>query len=318
MDLSIIIVNWNSKDFLRRCLDSIATEPHPFEWEVLVVDSGSRDGCDLMLKEEFPSVRFFQAENIGFARSNNLAFAQAKGEFVLFLNPDTEMAKGALDSMFSAIQRLPQAGVVGCKLLNTDGTIQSSCIKAFPSLLNQMLDTEFLQKLFPRAKLWGMAALHDAGESVAEVDVISGACMLLRRDIFKQLGMFTEAYFMYSEDVDLCFKSKAAGHKNYFVPKSVVVHHGGASSAQTTTSSFSSVLMLESRWRFFRRTRSEMYAWLYRIEMTLVCFSRIMLAVLSSPLGLIFNRFARWKQIIGKWYPRLRWTLGLEVWAKRL
>lgn len=315
--LSIIIVNWNSKDFLRRCLDSIIAQTASIDFELIVIDSGSFDGCETMLRECFPQVRFLENENnVGFARSNNLAFDLSVGDSVLFLNPDTELVGPAVNIIHAALQRLPDAGVVGARLLNSDRTIQTSCIKAFPNLINQVLDVELLQKLFPRARIWGMGPLFNNVSAPAEVDVVSGACMIMRRSVFQDVGKFSTHYFIYSEDVDLCLKTRVSGLKNYYIPDAVIVHHGGGCTAAKTATNFSSVMALESRWRFFSKTRSRFYAGLYRIAIAVVSTVRITLLLALLAVPAFRRRFApKCRAAVTKWWAGLRWTIGLESWV---
>ena len=180
------------------------------EFEIIVIDSASFDGCAEMLRKEFPQVRFIQSqENLGFAKSNNLAFRSATGESVLFLNPDTEIVGPAINVLHSALKMLPDAGVVGGRLLNSDGTVQTSCVQAFPTILNQLLNAESLRRRFPRSRLWGMAPLFDAGTKPKLVEAISGACVMLPRLLLEKIGVFSKDYFMYSEDIDLSYKVNA-------------------------------------------------------------------------------------------------------------
>jgi N-acetylglucosaminyl-diphospho-decaprenol L-rhamnosyltransferase len=138
-ELSIIIVNWNSKDFVRKCVQSIMANLMDFAFEIIVVDGASYDGCGEMLMREFPEVRFIQSDkNVGFARASNLGFEQSSGNCLLFLNPDTEVVGPAISILRTALLELDQAGIVGAKLLNTDGSVQTSCIQAFPTILNQL------------------------------------------------------------------------------------------------------------------------------------------------------------------------------------
>src|SRR5258708_473456 len=177
MDLSIIIVNWNSKDFLRGCLKSIRAHPPSRPYEIIVVDNGSFDGCGEMLAKEFPGTIFVQSEkNVGFARANNLGFEHASGEVVWFLNPDTEFLDGAGDALLHCLVNSPDAGILGARLLNTEGSLQTSCVQALPTVLNQTLDCEFLRRLFPHSSLWGMSPLWSATKPV-EVEGISGASL---------------------------------------------------------------------------------------------------------------------------------------------
>src|SRR5215204_3045030 len=162
-DVSVVIVNWNSREYLRKCLESIRAHAPAVCCEIVVIDSGSFDGCAEMLREQYPDVRFVQSDaNLGFAKANNRAFQESTADVVLFLNPDTELVGPAIDLMLDKLRSLPRAGIVGCKLLNADGTIQTSCIQSIPTILNQALNSEFLRSRWPRSPLWGMAPLYDA------------------------------------------------------------------------------------------------------------------------------------------------------------
>ena len=146
--LSILIVNWHSRDYLRRCLETVAATCADFAPQVIVVDGASFDGCDEMLSREFPAVKFIQSrENIGFGRSNNLGFAEVTTDAVLLLNPDTELRPGAVPRLMSVLDTMPQAGIVAGRLLNSDGALQTSCVQSFPTPLNQALDSGFLRNL---------------------------------------------------------------------------------------------------------------------------------------------------------------------------
>jgi GT2 family glycosyltransferase len=308
MNLSIIIVNWNSRDYLRRCLDSLRRHSPGTDREVIVVDGGSFDGCDRMLAEEFPEVRFIQSpDNVGFARANNLGFRHASGRHILFLNPDTEFHEDSPRILCERLDRLPGAGAVGCRLLNRDGTLQGSCVQSFPTPVNQMLDSEYLRSCFPRSRLWGTAALHAGGRDPAEVEAVSGACLLARRAGLERVGGFSEGYFMYGEDLDLCFKLRRAGEKVYYVPETSVTHFGGGSSA-SAAADFSTIMMRESVFRFMRWNRGEMAAWGYRLGMLASALIRL---IFIGPLLLFGRRVVRHgRGSLGKWYAVLRWSVG--------
>lgn len=318
MDLSIIIVNWNSKFYLKKCIDSILTSKTGIAFEIVVIDSASYDGSGEMLREIYPQVQFIQSDkNAGFAASNNAAFEIADGNFLLFLNPDTEVHDLSIEILYTQLYSLPEAGIVGAKLLNTDGTIQTSCVQAFPTITNQILDAEFLRGQFPYSRLWGTAALFRNSPLPSLVDAVSGACLMIKRAAFLEVGRFTMDYFMYSEDIDLCYKAKEAGWKTYYVPSAVVVHHGGGSSSQNSVNTFSSVMMLESRWRFFRNTSTLSYCWLYRVGIFLVSIMRLAILKITLPLFRIRGEGASAKAAAQKWSARLQWAIGLEKWERR-
>lgn len=313
--LSIIIVNWNSKDYLQKCIASILTNTFALEYEIIVVDSASYDGCGDMLQHFYPQVHFIQSErNVGFASANNLGAACAHGKVLLFLNPDTEVNAQAIEHLYRRHHQLQHAGVIGCRLINSDGTLQTSCVQPFPTIMNQILDAENLQRWFPRLGLWLSAATFEGVITPVQVEVVSGACMMIDRKVFDQVGEFSSDYFMYAEDIDLCYKITAAGYTNYYVPDVGIVHHGGGST-QHARSCFSNVMMRESVSRLLRKTRGNLYSLGYRLALSCVAVVRLALLVLYYPVALIRQRARKWVLTFNKWVAILRWGLWLENWA---
>jgi hypothetical protein len=318
MDLSVIIVNWNSFNYLRKCLRSIHVSTQGLSFEVIVIDNASYDGCGKMLAEEFPQMRFVQStENLGFARANNLGFEQCTGRNLLFLNPDTEVVGPALEGLVAALDSDPYLGMVGPKLLNSDLTVQTSCIQPFPTILNQLADFERLRLLSPKWKLWGMRPLFEDHQGrPVEVDAISGACIMIKREVFQRIGLFSTDYFMYAEDLDLCYKVRQAGGKVCYLGSASIIHHGGQSSKQKGDESFAAPLMREALLKFLQKTRGSTYAAIYRAAVLLVAILR--LAILGVALALPVPRVGkvsiRWS--LRKWYKVLRWSVGLEPWTK--
>jgi hypothetical protein len=317
MKLSIIIVNWHSKDWLRKCLLSVRGECTCTEIEIVVVDNASYDGAAEMIKQEFPEVAFIQSEkNLGFAKANNIGAKKSRGNVLLFLNPDTEIVGATLSILQSELQKLPTAGAVGARLLNSDRTVQTSCIQTFPTLLNQVLDADFLRARSPGLSLWGMRPLFSNDLVPSEVEVLSGAGIMVKKDVFEQVGMFSEQYFMYAEDLDLCFKIRKAGYKNYYIPSASIVHHGGGSS-QNSRTSFSAVMMRESIWRFLSRTKGRTYGIAYRIAMFASAAVRLVLLGVST-MPKLFCRDLPVRQALQKWAAILKWSIGLQTWARHL
>ena len=314
MNLSIIIVNWNSRLYLEKCISSIVSETCGLQYEIIVIDAGSFDGCDQMLRETFPQVRFIQSDkNIGFAKANNMAFRVSKGACLLFLNPDTELSGPAINVMYENLQRIPRAGAVGCKLLNSDRTVQTSCIQSMPTILNQLLDSEYLRAKWPKSVLWGISPLYESNAEPKVVEAIVGACVMLKRKVFEQVGLFSEDYFMYAEDIDLCYKIRQAGYTNYYIPDVTMIHHGGGSS-QAATSGFSAVMMRESVWRFFRKTHGRGYGMSYRAAMLFSAFFRLVLLLMLYPVQLANRRRPAWKASLQKWLAVFRWSLKQDKW----
>lgn len=306
MDLSIIIVNWNSVEFLKKCIASIRAETKAIKYEIIVIDSASFDGCEEMLRENFPEVVFIQSqENVGFAGANNRAFEHSCGGSVLFLNPDTEIEGSAINTLYNYLQKLPKAGALGCKLLNSDRSIQTSCIQSFPTILNQVLDSEFLRLRSPKSSLWGVAPLYEDKREPSVVDAVSGACIMMNRDLFEKIGKFSEDYFMYTEDIDLCYKIRQSGYLNYYLPEATIIHHGGGSS-QEAKSNFAVVMMRESMYKFLKKTKGDCYAWCYRMSMLFITLLRLSLLT-SNKLFKLSN-----KNSLQKWCAILQWSLRRE------
>jgi GT2 family glycosyltransferase len=318
-EVSIILVNWRSKDYVRACLRSIAAERRRDFYEALVVDNDSGDGCGAMLEDEFPEVRYIESTtNLGFARANNLAWAASRGRYILFLNPDTEVRADAIETLAGALDAHPEAGMAGARLLNSDGTLQTTCVTAVPNILNQTLNLKALRATFPRWGVWGMRALYRAATTPCAVEAISGACMMARREVVEQVGGFSTDYFMYAEDMDLCVKVAKAGHAILYVPEAIIVHHGGTSSSQRDESHFSSIATRESLVRFFTLHRGRGYAWASRACIALVCMLRLFLLALASPVALN-RRGARFlRRAWTKWAYILAWCIGWTGFRRQM
>lgn len=316
--LSIVIVNWNSCAFLRNCLKSIYASVGALTVEVIVVDNASYDGSKEMVEEEFPEIRFIQSStNLGFAKANNLGFTASRGRSLLFLNPDTEIVGTALATLESVLQSIPDAGIAGARLLNGDLSLQRSAVQAFPSIWNQVLDMERLRQWFPKAGLWGTRALLETGSPAMTVDAVSGACLIIKRQVFEQVNGFSPNYFMYSEDTDLCFKVMMAGFKSYYVRDARVIHYGGQSSAVSSEGDFASIMMRESLKRFFDVRRGSPRATLYQFAMALTALCRLFVIASVFVLSLGAYRKDGLRRAFVKWFRVFRWSVGLEAWAKK-
>lgn len=315
-DLSIIIVNWNSADYLRACLSTVYQHTRGISFEIIVVDNASPDDCETMLAAEFPEVVLIRsAENLGFARANNLGFQYAKSPMLLFLNPDTEVHDDVLTRMTLWLTEHPAFGAAGARLLNTDKTLQESCVQAFPTILNQVLDSALLRRHFPASRLWGMQALYRPSGTVEPVDAISGACFLTSRKSFEAAGQFTEDYFMYSDDLDLSYKINRAGFKVAFLGDCEVTHHGGKSS-ERQSGQFAAVLQRESMEQFFRMTRGRVYGILYRATMCAAALARVIAAGCLLLFGSLARKQSAGRSALKKWTAVLAWSFGLHSSAR--
>jgi GT2 family glycosyltransferase len=308
MKLSIVIVNWNSREFLRDCLLSVRSSGARHAPQVVVVDGGSFDGCGEMLAAEFPEVDFIQSQdNIGFGRCNNLGFSRVTGDLLLLLNPDTVLQEGALEALIDALETAPEAGMVGAHLLNSDGTLQLFGIHSLPTPLNCALDSDWI-----RRRWWNRKGPADTGPPVA-VEAVSGACILMRSDTFRQVGGFSPQYFMYGEDMDLAIKVTRLGLTIYYAPDARVVHHGGGSS-RSEFSRFPTIMIREAHWVYMRLNHGLGTACCYRGLMALAALLRCALLASLLPFGGHATRQTRGVALL-KWWTVLRWSLGLEKWA---
>lgn len=312
VDLSIIIVTWKSLDYLRACLASIYSTTKDIIYEIIVVDNASGDECARAIRAEFPEVVFIASpHNVGFAKANNLGFRHSCGETVLCLNPDTIVSDNVLARLVASLRSNESAGAAGARLLNSDGSLQTSCVQAYPTIWNQLLDSGFLRRLFPNWSIWGMKALFQGGQQPCAVDAVSGACIILKRDVFREVGGFTESYVMYVEDIDLCYKITRAGYSVLYLPDCEVVHHGGRSSAQQSLY-FVNLQQREALAQFFRGSRSWWYSSSYRAITIAAASLRIVLVILSYPMGPLVLRDSNRRQLLGKWFAVFRWAVGLS------
>ena len=313
-DLSVLIVNWNSREFLRKCLATIYATTHNLAFEVIVVDNASFDGAAEMVAAEFPEVRFIQSQtNLGFARANNLAFEHSRGKAVLLLNPDTEILGDAIPKMFSTLQALPDAGIVGCKLLNTDLSIQTPCIKRFPSILGEILSIEWLRLKWPGSRLWSIDPLFTDRPDPVRVDAVCGACQMIPREVFASVGGLSSKYFMYAEDIEISSAALSHGKKTYYLGSAKIIHHGGqSSSGKDRGNRWVSIMQKEAMWQFFRATRGNGYAARYRIAIALVSLFWLTAVILLSPALLVLRGSNGMVRIWRKWGGALQWAVGLE------
>jgi len=232
--LSVIIVNYNVKEFLQQALNSLQLALSAFTSEVFVVDNASSDGSVEMLRREFPDIKVIEnKENTGFAKANNQALRQARGEYITLLNPDTIVHENTFETLVAFMEKTPDAGMAGCKVLNPDGTIQLACRRSFPTPWIALTRLLGLSYLFPKNPLFGRYNLTYLPEDeVAAVEAISGSFMMLRRSALRDVGFLDETFFLYGEDLDWCFRVNESGWKIYYFPDAKIIHFKGESSKQ--------------------------------------------------------------------------------------
>lgn len=225
MDLSIIILNFNTKEITEKCVSSVFRYKPGVTFEVIVVDNGSSDGSDIFLEKlskrknrEFILIK--NKDNVGFSRGNNIGIKKASGEYILLLNSDTEVSLGAIDNLYNFAKERLDVGVVGARLLNSDGSVQPSVFK-FPTLMRTIIHYWFGKKVLDK--------YAPAGENATLVEALVGACFLITPIALKKVGLLNEAYFMYFEDLEYCRRVRRIGLMIYYLPSARVFHLHGQS-----------------------------------------------------------------------------------------
>jgi hypothetical protein len=289
-DVSVVIVNWNTRDILRNCLKSIYEQTGDVALEVIVIDNASSDGSAEMVRKNFPKVNLIEnSENRGFAAANNQGITIAEGRYVLLLNSDTIVLENAIDKTLSFADAHPEAAIVGCQVWDDSDTIQMTCFR-FPSVFNLFLSAFWLNKFFKHNRILGREWMLWWGrDSEREVDVISGSFMFVKRKAIEEVGLMDEDYFLYYEETDWCYRFARAGWKILFWPGAKILHwHGGRnSSKQESLRMF--VQFQKSLLIFFRKH----YGWLNCITARLLlimsfglrCCSWILVVSLKRLLG---------------------------------
>lgn len=279
MKLSIVIVNWNTREMVLGCLLSIYQNIAPqlqSRLETIVVDNCSTDGSRQAIRQKFPSARLIENDvNVGFARANNQAIEQSTGQYVLLLNPDTKVKPGALETMVDFLERHPGAGAVGARILNPDGSLQTSCYPA-PSVSRE------LWYLLHLDSIWSYATYRMdewAVDVPRAVDSLMGACLMLRSTALIEVGLLDGAFFMYSEEVDLCLRLRKAGWNLFWVPHAEVMHYGGQSTKQVATPMF--LQLYQSKIQYFRKHYRPPTVMAYKLVLLLASAVRLSLSPLT-------------------------------------
>jgi len=231
VDVSILVVSYNTREMTRACLQSVYEETKDCSFEVIVVDNASTDGSAEMIATEFPDATLLALdENLGFGRANNLAAESALGDYYLLLNSDTVVLDRAVDRLVEVARREPDPGVYGGRSIFADGSLNPQCCWGQPTLWSEFCLGIGLSALFPNTKLFNPRYLGRwQRDSRREVDIIAGSFLLMEASLWERLGGFDSRFFMYGEDVDLCLRARELGRTCLFTPESVIIHHGGGS-----------------------------------------------------------------------------------------
>ena len=241
MKLSIIIVNYNTYSLTKQTINSIIEKEHPFQYEILLVDNASSDGSIERLQEEFNNLISegilricINEANLGFAKANNIGIRVANGEYILLLNSDTVVKEDCLHKCLSQMEKNIDLGALGCKVVLPDGKLDHACKRGFPTPKASLY---YLLKLYKKdsIKYGQYDALHLREDEVGEVDCLMGAFMLMPKDALNKVGLLDEDFFMYGEDIDLCYRIKEGGYKILYYPKAQIIHYKGGSSKKKRT-----------------------------------------------------------------------------------
>lgn len=269
VDISVIIVSFNTCNILRRCLQTLLKKAGAVQFETIVVDNASQDDSADMVEREFPQVNLIRSPiNLGFAAANNLAFQQATGEFIVLLNSDAFLTEEALSLSLQLMRDNPNIGIGGARLIGRDNSWQPSA-RMFPNLLNHFLTLSGLAYKYPKSKFFGRFDRTWANPNLAaEVDWVPGAYSIIRHDVLKQVNYFDEKFFLYYEEVDLCRRVKQAGYAVWYFPDVMVVHIGGESSKtlrlnMSDSGSQISLWQMRSALIFYYKHYGTAYAWLW-------------------------------------------------------
>ncbi len=249
IDISIILVNWNTSRLLSMCISVLTEQLHELNYDLWVVDNASTDGSLSMLKESYPDVQVIaNLQNVGFAAANNQAMRETPGRYFLLINTDAFPRTGAIQALYSLAEKNKRAAIIGAHLLNSDGSFQGSFVK-FPNLWQEFLMLSGLGRIIYGP--WYPNQIPHPREQARIVDYVQGACLLVRREAYEAVGGFDERYFMYSEEVDWCFAMRKTGWEVWYQPDAIVTHIGGASSKDRMAQKEMDLYL--SRVRFFHK-----------------------------------------------------------------
>jgi len=303
VDLSIIIVNWNTKEYLLPCIDSILQKKGSIPMEIIVIDNGSRDRSGEEVKRQFPGIHLIEnGRNLGFAKAVNQGIRVSSGRYLLPLNPDTRLREGAIETLVSFMERHAEAGAAGAQLLNSDGSKQNS-IANFPSLATELLNKRLLRWLFP--KRYPGKERHYP--EPVEVNSVIGACIMVRRDALDRVGLLDEDYFLFLEETDWCYRMKKAGWKIYHVPQAEVFHFQGKSAE--TDRKRSRVEYFRSRYHFFKKNKGHLQWFILLAGLLIRLGFEVLFMAVASVVTLF--RVKNWRKKLSIYAYLFWWHLKL-------
>jgi len=284
IDISIVIVNYRVKEYIANLLKSLENAKSDFTLQTIIVDNNSKDDSVSYLKSRFPEVTYIEnTENVGFGKANNQAFQIAEGKYTLIINPDTLVSEETLQVMVNHMEQNPECGASGCKILNPDGTFAPESKRSVPTLRTAVSKVLGLNNLFPKSKIFGKYYLGWIGEDeAASVPVLSGSFMFWRTDVLKKLGGFDERFFMYGEDIDLCYRIQETDFHIDYVPTTSIIHYKGESTRKGDLKYVK--IFNKALYQFFDKHHSSKYSYLFRGLVFTAIWMRVLLSFLTSNL----------------------------------
>ncbi len=276
IDLSVIIVSYQSKNDLKRLLPSVFNSQSKYQYEIIVVDNGSRDGSVEWLKNSrSEDLKIIENQNTGFAHGNNLGIKQASGKYILLLNPDTELRADTLKIMLDFMEARLDVGISGCKVVKPDGKLDLACKRRFPNPWNSFLRLARLSN-----KNYNLLDKDENQET--EIDSVMGAFLLIRKSVIEKIGLLDEEFFMYGEDLDWCWRCKEAGFKVWYYPKTSIIHYKGSSSKKIPFKALK--WFHEAMWIFYQKHYKNRYPFFFSWLVWLGIYARFALLIFTNLL----------------------------------
>lgn len=310
--VSIIIVNWNARNYLMQCLASLSPEVCRYPMEIIVVDNASSDGSPECVESEYPDVKLIRnKENLGFAKANNIGVAASTGKYLCFVNSDVKVLPDCISRLVEYCDEHPDTGMVGPRIIGADGHLQRSC-RGFPSVWNMFCRALAFDTIFKNLKLFtGYSLLHWSQNSLCQVDILTGCFWLVRRQALEQVGGLDESFFIYGEDMDWCKRFWRKGWPVVFVPSAEAIHYGGGSSSNAPV-------------RFYiERQRADLQYWKkHHSKIAVACYFLIsclhmLLRAIGYSIGLLFQPAQQsWQYKVTRSCACLKWMILAGIGIK--
>jgi GT2 family glycosyltransferase len=310
-DLTIIIVNWNTKEMLKNCINSIFAESNGIKKKIIVVDNASSDSSVEMIRSQFPEVHLIESGgNIGFGKANNLAIQLIKSPYVLFINPDTVVKNNSIKMMLNYLKTHKEVGCVGCKTVDRDGVVQELPLQKLRSPMRKFVEMIIMGNITKKI-LRKVFSFHDPNKS-GYVNLLYGACIMAHSEIIKKIGGFDERFFMYCEDVDLCKNITDNGWKVYYISDVEIIHFCGGASTNSKKP-FSILMMCESIMKMMEKYYGKKGKYSYRLIVFIASNIRLLLLILLFPMLFLFthNKYEKVRMSMFKYMTMIKWSLNL-------